>query len=159
MTWAIHQKIGFQWEEAHEWWKQCKPPKHTQQVFHDASSPCRFCPWTLWLWGSNPSWTERCWFRPDDQSECGHIWDEERIHETLFTDFTKLLLTYIWRIDAKWWRLADLPEATSHTATVWSKEPVSSRSPSVLKHRERTSPVWPWVRTENDHPYLTFTTT
>lgn len=43
-------------------------------------------------------------------------------------------------------RLSDRPDATSQTASVWSKDPVTSWSPVVLKHRERTSAAWPWAR-------------
>ena len=45
--------------------------------------------------------------------------------------------------------MSDLPEATSHIATVWSKEPVTSWFPTVLKHRERTSAVWPWRKSKD----------
>lgn len=38
-----------------------------------------------------------------------------------------------------------LPEATSHITTVWSKEPVTSWLPTVSKHRDRISAVWPWM--------------
>lgn len=50
---------------------------------------------------------------------------------------------------------AYLPEATSHIATVWSKEPVTSLLPNVLKHKERTSAVWPWVKTKRQYYHCT----
>ena len=49
------------------------------------------------------------------------------------------------------------PDMTSHTDTVWSKDPVISISPAVLNVREMISAVWPWREKEkgfNTHWHL-----